>query len=362
MNTRIFGLSVSALVALAVALAAGWFLLGALGAGTVAVLVLALYYAIPAASFNFLFGSLGVFSLAQAVFVAVGAYTDVYLYNVYGVSPWLSLLIAPVFAGIIALPIALASVRAGTGAVLTALITLIISEAIPPILIAIKPLGGAIGLYVKTKANPSFWDMQFGSGVSFARMFLVLNVLIIVFMMWWNRSRFGFFVRAIRDSPDASAAVGIPTARMRILTFVIAAALAAPAGVVFAQYSLETTADLFLGGTALFEVIVIALVGGAARAWGSVVGAVVIVYVANAMSNAANGAPGIGPLTFAAVFVVIAVAMPRGLSGTWALLADRRRRAAGGTLASPPAPAAEPEARPVDDHAHRATEHDVASG
>jgi hypothetical protein len=60
--------------------------------------------------------------------------------------------------------------------------------------------------------------------------------------------------------------------------------------------------------------------------------------------------------------VVIAVAMPRGLSGTWALLADRRRRAAGGTLASPPAPAAEPEARPVDDHAHRATEHDVASG
>lgn len=361
MNTRIFGTSASALLALALLLVAGWFLLGALGAGTVAVLVLALYYAIPAASFNFLFGSLGVFSLAQAVFVAVGAYTDVYLFNVYGVSPWLSLLIAPVVAGIIALPIALASVRAGTGAVLTALITLIISEAIPPILIAIKPLGGAIGLYVKTKANPSFWDMQFGSVTSYARIFLVLNILVILFMMWWGRSRFGFFARAIRDSPDASAAVGIPTARMRILTFVIAAAIAAPAGVVFAQYNLETTADLFLGGTALFEVIVVALVGGAARAWGSMVGGVVIVYVSNAMSSAANGTPGIGPLTFAAVFVVIAVAMPRGLSGTWALLVDRRRKAAGGTLASP---LAQPGTRDPAGRRSRppAAEHDVARG
>jgi branched-chain amino acid transport system permease protein len=180
--------------------------------------------------------------------------------------------------------------------------------------------------------------------------------------MWWSRSRFGFFVRAIRDSPDASAAVGIPTARMRIVTFVIAAALAAPAGVVFAQYNLETTADLFLGGTALFEVIVVALVGGAARAWGGLVGAVVIVYVSNAMSSAANGAAGIGPLTFAAVFVVIAVAMPRGLSGTWALLTDRRRKAAGGTLVSPLTPTAEPGTQTGDHHAPQATEHDVASG
>jgi branched-chain amino acid transport system permease protein len=331
MNRRIAGISAPALAGLLVLLVGGWFLLGALGAATVAVVVVGLYYAIAGASFNFLYGSLGVFSLAQSVFLAVGGYTGIYLNNTYGLSPWLSLLIAPIVAAIVALPIALAAVRAGTGAVLTALITLIISQAIPPILIAIKPLGGAVGLYADVKAEPGFWDMEYGSGTDFARVLLVLNVLVILFVLWWQGSRFGFYARAIRDSPNASAAVGIPNARMRIITYIIAAMIAAPAGVVYAQYNLLTTADLFLGGTALFQVIVVALAGGTARAWGSLVGSVVIVYLSKAISDAANGRPGIGPLTFALVFIVMALLMPRGLSGTWAQIVDRRRGGSGGS-------------------------------
>jgi len=167
----------------------------------------------------------------------------------------------------------------------------------------------------------------------------VLNVLVILFVLWWQGSRFGFYVAAIRDSPNASAAVGIPNARMRIVTYLIAAMIAAPAGVVYAQYNLLTTADLFLGGTALFQVIVVALVGGTARPWGSLVGSVVIVYLSKAISDAANGKPGIGPLTFAVVFILMALAMPRGLSGTWAQLMDKRRGEGGGTLVRAPAAA-----------------------
>jgi branched-chain amino acid transport system permease protein len=326
MNRRILGLSVPAIVGLLILLVGGWFLLGRLGAATIAVVVVGLYYAIAGASFNFLYGSLGVFSLAQPVFLAAGGFTGVYLANIYGISPWLSLLIAPVVAALVALPIALAAVRAGTGAVLTALITLIISQAIPPILITIKPLGGAVGLYADVKPNPGFWDMEFSSSTDFARLLLVLNVLVIILVLWWQSSRFGFYVRAIKDSPFASAAVGVANARMRITTYIIAAMIAAPAGVVYAQYNLLTTADLFLGGTALFQVIVVALVGGTARPWGALVGSVLIVYLSKAVSDAANGRPGIGPLTFALVFIVIALAMPRGLSGTWAQMRQRRGR------------------------------------
>jgi branched-chain amino acid transport system permease protein len=313
------------LVTIAVAVlgtALGWIFLGIIPAASLSVLVLALYYAVGGTSFNFLYGSLGVFSLAQVIFLAVGGYTDVYLYDRFGVSPWLSLLIAPVVAALLALPIALASDRAGSGPIITALITLIVAEAIPPILIAIRPLGGAIGLYVTTPAHPTFWSMQFSSQAAFTRTLFVYCVVIMLVLSLWKRSRAGYYVTAIKDSPEASAAVGIPNTRMRVLTFMVSAAIAAPAGVIYAQYSLEVNSDLFLSSTALFEVIVVALVGGAARVWGGFVGAIVIVLLSNEITSLANGAPGVGPLTFAGVFLLIALIMPRGLTGTWAQIAE----------------------------------------
>jgi branched-chain amino acid transport system permease protein len=331
-------------IGLFVLLAGGWFLLDALDAATVSILVLALYYAVAGTSFNFLYGSLGVFSLAQPVFLAVGGYTGVYLYNTYGISPWISLFIAPVVAAVVALPVAFASVRAGGGAVLTALITLIISQAVPPLLIAIKPLGGAVGMYVTLQDHPKAVDMQFADPATFGQIFLVINVVLIAFLIWWRRSRLGYFSSAVRDSEIASAASGVPNSRMKIIVFCVAAMIAAPAGVVYAQYNLLTTPDLFLGPTALFQVIVVALVGGSARPWGTLIGSVIMVYISKEVSDLANGAPGIGPLTFAFVFVIIALIMPRGISGTWNAIVARRRGFKGGGMSLTGA-AVEPEVR-----------------
>jgi hypothetical protein len=82
---------------------------------------------------------------------------------------------------------------------------------------------------------------------------------------------------------------------------------------------------------------VVALAGGTARPWGALLGSVVIVYVSKEISDAANGKPGIGPLTFAVVFIIMALLMPRGLSGTWAQLMDFRRGGdSGGALGRMP--------------------------
>jgi branched-chain amino acid transport system permease protein len=320
-----FAASHQGVLALLVVLVAGWFIAGAVNATAITILVLALYYAIGGLSFNFLYGSLGIFSLAQPVFVAVGGYTAVYLYNTYGISPWLSLLIAPVIAAIIALPIALVATRIGGGAVLTALVTLIVAEAATPLLIAIKPIGGAIGLYDKSPAQPTFSAMQYANGADFVRILLAINVVFIGLWMWWNKSRFGLFVTAIKDAPEAGESVGVPNARMRLTVFLIAAMLAAPAGVVYAQYNLLTSPDLFLSATALFQFIVVALVGGAARPWGALVGSLLITYLSQEVSNLSGSNPGAAPLTFAVVFVIMALIVPRGLSGTWERIAQRRR-------------------------------------
>ena len=102
------------------------------------------------------------------------------------------------------------------------------------------------------------------------------------------------------------------------------ARIAAPAGVIYAQYNLLVNADLFLGATTLFQVIVVALVGGSARPWGALVGAVLVTQLSYHVTKASNGRPGVAPLTFAAVFLVVALLVPRGLSATWDRLLKSR--------------------------------------
>jgi branched-chain amino acid transport system permease protein len=310
-------------------LAVAWFWLGSLSAATLAVLVLALYYAAAGTSFNVLFGSLGVFSLAQPVFVAVGGYTSAYLYTKFELSPWLSMLIAMAISAVIAVPVGFIAMRR-PGTVVTALVTLILAEATPPVLSAIKPLGGSIGLYIPVRRGTDWTAMQFPDALPFARILLVMNVVFIAGLMWYSRSKWGDWTTAIRDSEVAARAVGIPVLGVRLGVFVAAAMIASLPGVVYAQYNLLTNSDLFLGTSALFQVLVVALVGGSGRPWGTLVGAVIMTEISYHLSQAAGGRPGIGPLTFAGAFLVMALVLPRGISGAWAQLVSRGTPAAAG--------------------------------
>ena len=317
---------------------AAWFLLGAFSATTLSVLVIALYYGVAGSSFNFLYGSVGLFSIAQPVFIAVGGFTGVYLYNHFGLSPWISILVAMAIAAAVALPIGLIMLsREGT--VLTALVTLIVAEAIPAIVASIKALGGAQGLQENALPGSNLAKMQFNSGLPFARILLVLNLFIIIGVMVFRQSRMGYWCAAVKDSPLAAEACGLAARRLRLIVFVLAAMIAAPAGVVYAQYTLAATTDVFLAATTLFEVLVVALVGGWARPWGAVVGAVAMSELSFHLTNAFPNRAGVSALAFGLVFLIVALVIPRGLSGAWDARPDRLRlhkgRSTGGLLPAP---------------------------
>jgi branched-chain amino acid transport system permease protein len=301
---------------------AAWFAIGGLPATQLAVIILVLYYSAVGYSFSFLYGRLGIFSLAQPVFVAIGGYASIYLYSRHGVSPWASIPIEMVVSAVIALPIAFIAMRR-RGTVITALVTLVISETAAPVLTAIKPLGGSVGLHLAVKPGNDWGAMQFADPSIFGRIFLVLNVVIIAGLMWFGRSRTGKWTQAVKDSQPAAAAVGIPVQKVRVSIFVVSAMVAAVPGVIFAQYNLLASADVFLGLGALFQVIVAALIGGSARPWGTLVGAVVILEISHYLTQQFSNHPGVGPLTFAGAFLVMALAMPSGISGAWAGLTTR---------------------------------------
>jgi branched-chain amino acid transport system permease protein len=312
--------------ALAMLLVGGWFVIGSQSDKTVSIILLALYYAVAGLSFNFLQGALGVFSLAQPVFLMVGGYTDAYLSTQFGISPWLCILIAIGCSAVIALPIGLACVRSGANPTLVALVTLIIAEAAGPIVVSISGLGGGLGILIRSKSGDSWSSMQFLSPDRFAQLLLVLYVLLIAGLAWFKRTRWGYWAVAIRDSPEAASAVGVPVRKLSLVLFVLSSVIVAPAGLIYAQYNLNVTTDLFLSTTALFQVSVVALVGGSMRSWGALAGGLIVVYLTQKAGDLSNGHAGLPDLTFAVLFLIIVLVMPRGISGTWAAVLDWRHR------------------------------------
>ncbi len=76
---------------------------------------------------------------------------------------------------------------------------------------------------------------------------LGLLLLCLGILYWLARSRFGLFVRALREDEDAAAALGVNTTRYKVLVFVVTTMMAAAAGAVQGYYvGIITPNNLFL--------------------------------------------------------------------------------------------------------------------
>ncbi len=125
------------------------------------------------------------------------------------------------------------------------------------------------------------------------------------------RTRLGKYMRAISDDQDLARTCGIPTERVIDITWAISGFLAGMAGVFFAIQSgaFSTT----VGDTYIFLIVGAVIIGGIGRAYGAVVGAVIVgvsVEVAQLFLPTA-----ISPVLVFVALVVIMVFRPQGLLG-----------------------------------------------
>ncbi|PKQ12393.1 MAG: branched-chain amino acid ABC transporter permease [Alphaproteobacteria bacterium HGW-Alphaproteobacteria-1] len=105
----------------------------------------------------------------------------------------------------------------------------------------------------------------------YAMFFLLLACLLI--LTWLARSRFGLFVRALREDADAAAALGVNTTRYKVFVFTITTAMAAAAGAVQAHYiQIVTPNMLFLLQMSL--VVAMAVIGGVENFVAAALGAI----------------------------------------------------------------------------------------
>lgn len=102
---------------------------------------------------------------------------------------------------------------------------------------------------------------------------LGLLLLCLALLAWLARSRFGLFVRALREDQDAAAALGVNTTRYKVYVFTITTAMAASAGAVQAHYVQIVTPNLlFLLQMSL--VVAMAVIGGVENFVAAALGAI----------------------------------------------------------------------------------------
>ena len=180
---------------------------------------------------------------------------------------------------------------------------------------------------------------------------LALLVAAILLAASFGRGPGGIELRAARRRPAAAAALGVPTARRRLVAFVTAAAVGGLAGGLAVQ--LAGVADAADYGPALsFHLFVAVVLGGAASALGPAAGIAGVAFVTWA-GGSLDAAAGVATERFdpmiagALLLVVIATGSDGIVPELRRLLARRSERAAPGPQPEPPPTTARRRAAPA---------------
>jgi len=297
-------------------------------------------YAILGVSFNLLLGYTGLFAVSHAAFFGIGAYASALLALHAGLGFLWGMALGIVVAGLVGAVIALPALRV-SGDYLV-----IVSFGLQTIVFSVMlnwqdVTRGVAGLPGIPRPGLLGWKVTTPS--QYLVLFLAAAALCFFLARRLTHSPFGRVLKAIREDEVATQALGKNITRFKVLVFVVAGALAAVAGNLYAHYITFINPFSFTLEESIF-IMAVVIVGGAGNLWGSLLGAAVLVIMPESLRflqvpPTVSGA--IRQLIYGVLLVLFMRFRPQGLWGEHAA-----RPAAG-----PPRP---PEVKAVAPPAKRA--------
>lgn len=230
-------------------------------------------YALVAVSMNLLNGFTGLFSLGQAGFMLLGAYT----YGVLTIPVEQRINVYQYFDGGIiqfAVPVAVALVAAGVVAAIFAFFIGLPVLRLKSDYLAIATLGFAEiirAVFQWDKLGPltngSNLLRSYPTFKSVLFPFIVSGICIAVIVMLIN-STYGRAFKAIRDDEIAAEAMGINLAHHKRIAFIISSFFAGISGALLAMYQTTVQASMFKSAMT-YEILLIVVIGGIGSVTGS---------------------------------------------------------------------------------------------
>ncbi|MEL6233005.1 MAG: alpha/beta fold hydrolase [Pseudomonadota bacterium] len=281
-------------------------------------MILAMVFAIVAASWDFSFGFGGLFNFAHVALFAVGIYSYAILAKTLGVSPWLAILAAGPIAMLFAAAVALPVLR--LDGIYVILVTLAFSQLLFQIVISQSQItGGTSGMVTLPALSVDGYRFTKDGRIGYYYTALVLLVAAAAFLWQLTRSRFGRAVIAMRDAKYYAISRGAPEGGTRLLTLAASALFTGIAGGFYASYVRVASPDIF-GLGPLTLILSILLVGGAGTIWGPILAAFALTFLSEAITDLGFWRE----ILMALLIIAVMVFYPGGL---WALVQELREAA-----------------------------------
>ena len=296
------------------------------------IMTLVLLWATMGLSWNMLSGYSGMISFGHAAFFGLGGYTMTIAFVKFGISPWIGIplgMLVGVLAGVV---IGVPTFRLRGHYFALSMLAYPLA-----MLYVFEWLGYQEVALPKMREAPALYA-QFADQRVYMAIALVMMVACMIVSLHVERSRFGMSLLAIKQNDPAAEAAGVNALYWKMLAIMLSAAMAAAAGGLYAVVLLVVTPQTMFGVSASAQALIVALFGGVGVYWGPVIGAAVLVPLAETLhAELAHIVPGIQGVVYGIAIIAIIMLAPDGIY--WRIR-DRlvMRRAAGGLPALPPAP------------------------
>jgi branched-chain amino acid transport system permease protein len=276
-----------------------------------------------------LMGRFGLVSLGHGAFLGVGAYTTTLLWNFFGLTPWLGVVVAMAAAVALALVVAYPCSRFGIVGHYFGLVTLALGEVVRLLIIAERDwTGGSLGVTLKPIGHDSLLAVQYAD----KRVFYYASLCVWLGGLWvWrrlDRSMARSAMEAIGEDETAAASVGIRVTRFKLAITALSAALTAAGGVVYAQYMTYVSPETLAGVGVSLRIVFAVVLGGMYSLLGPTVGTALTITLSEYL-RVVFGVKFIGmaETIYGLLLVLFIIFLPSGIYGSVRDLVLKRRPA-----------------------------------
>ena len=280
--------SITAGIALLLALT--WFFTATQSSFSVYLFCTCALAVIGALALNLLMGTAGQVSIGTAAFLAVGAFSSVFLTRSGINFPW-DVIVATLFSGAVGLVFGLPALRLrGLYLALSTLAAQFVILYVTNDYQQSSPLGAAVGFSVPEVFTGHGLDQQ---GQDWAWLLAIVVIVVMLIVRALMRTQSGRSWRLIRDHEVIAGTLGVNVARYKLIVFVLASALIGLEGALTAHFSGSVTTSTFTFLLAV-QYIAMILIGGLDSIAGAVIGATLITLLPTLVSNILPGIIGQG--------------------------------------------------------------------
>jgi len=275
------------------------------------ILILVIMWSVIGMAWNLLSGYCGQVSFGHAAFFGVGAYTSGMLYSKLGISGWWGFPASIFVVAVFALGIGYICLRLrGPYFALATLAMGVIFRIVAENLVGVT--GGDLGIMLRERTwIDKTWYFYIILIVAGASYYLVRKII---------ESKLGYYFVAIREDQDAAESLGINTTKYKTIALILSAVITGFAGVFYMNYMgyIDPKVVFALHDISIITIMVV-MVGGVATYWGPVVGAIIMVLLAEIIRSI----PKLGTAhhtLFGVLLIVIIIFLPNGIVGDFSKL------------------------------------------